>query len=667
MKRLPLGGFGLLLLTASVAAQEPAVPAAPGQIDVKAAQVAAQGSLDALWGDYQRLDQAGDGDGAGKALSDIVRLRVERTIPSLEPMALALVAKGADRLAKGERGPAEQYFRGALGLDPYLADAYLGLAQAEASRGVLGLVPAFKEATRAIQMRLMTWWGQYRLTALLIPVALLGLLAATASVAGALLIQHGGLLLHDLEEEFSHSRGPVFARGLFVLLLLLPAVLLQGWAWLPLWWLALVFVYLNAAERVVAVALVLLTITVGPMAAVLERSALALRNPLFRPALSAVRGGPDPVVLAALEKARGASPDDQDLLYLVAREHRKAGNDEQAAEVYREVLHANSKDSIALNNLGNLDFAHGQFAAAIARYRQALESAPNPALAATLQYNISQAHLQQFEFPLASAARAAADKLSASLTRSYESLWRYDKAGASVTTVVDIALTDVQAAQKFSSAATGAGRKNVLAGAAAAANPDGLLPSALNRFLVFAAIFGATAFGVAWWRGVKLFTLRCPKCGTPFCKRCHLGQVVGNLCTQCYHLFVVKDGVSAQARHQKLGEVQQEEGRRRRLFHVLSVVSPGAGHVYARTPVPGLLIALLWYTALALVLLTGRPFALTEAPAGLVGGWALLPAGLLLLAIFLAANLWRPSFEVKLPVIKRVPHRRPAHAEQEEA
>jgi hypothetical protein len=665
MKRLALIGAGLLLLAAAAAAQEPPGPAS-GQIDVKASQqAAAQGSLDALWNEYQPLDQAGDREGAAKALSDIVRLRIERNIPSLEPMALALVAKGSDRLAKGERGPAEQYFRGALGLDPYLADAYLGLAQAEASRGVLGLIPAFKEAARAIQMRLRTWWGQYRLTALLIAVGLLGLLAATASVAGALLIQHGGLLLHDLEEEFSHSRGPVFARGLFVLLLLLPAVLLQGWAWLPLWWLALVFVYLNAAERVVAAALLLLTIAVGPMGAALERSALALRNPLFRPALHAARGGPDPVVLAALEKAREASPDDQDLLYLVAREHRKAGNDEQAAETYRQALQANAKDPIALNNLGNIDFAHGQFAAAIARYRQALDGAVTPTLAATLHYNISQAHLQQFEFAPASEARAQADKLSASLPRSYESLWRYDKAGASVTTVVDFALTDVQLADKLASAPV---PKNVLGGGAAASSTGSVLPAVANRFLAFAAIFGAAVFGVARWRGVKLFTLRCPKCGTPFCKRCHLGQVVGDLCTQCYHLFVVKDGVSAQARNQKLGQVQQEERRRMLLFRVLSVISPGTGHVYARAPLPGLLIALLWYATLALLLLTGHPFALTEAPAGLVGGWALLPVGLLLLAILLAANLWRPSFEVKLPVLKRVPHRRTTHAaEQEEA
>jgi Tfp pilus assembly protein PilF len=665
MRRLAGSCFGLLLLATGGRAQSPTPPPEPGQIDVKAAQAAAQVSLETLWSDYERLEKAADGDGAAKALAGLVRLRVERNIPSLEPMALALVARGADRLAKGERSAAEQYFKGALGLDPYLADAYLGLAQAQASRGPLGLVPAFKEAWGALQMRLTTWWGRYRLTALLIPVGLLGFLAATTSVAVALLLQHGGLLLHDFEEEFAHSRGPVFARGLFVLLLLLPAVLQQGWAWLPLWWLALVFVYLNAMERVVGVALLLLTIAVGPLAAALEQSARAMRNPLFRPALHAVRQGPDPVVLDALAKAREARPDDQDLLYLLAREHRKAGNDEQAAELYRQALQANPKDAIALNNLGNLDFAHGQFGAAIARYRQALDAGGgSPAVSATLHYNTSQAHLQQFEFPPASEARARADKAAGGLTRSYENLWRFDKDGASVTTVVDLALSDSQVAQKFASAG---GLKNVLGGGANEPSADSLLPAVANRFLAFAAIFGATVFGVARWRGVKLFTLRCPKCGTPFCKRCHLGQVVGDLCTQCYHLFVVKDGVSAQARNQKLGQVQQEEGRRLLLFRVLSVISPGAGHVYARTPIPGLVIALLWYATLALVLLTGRPFALTEAPAGLVGSWALLPAGLLLLAIFLAANLLRPSFEVKLPVIKRVPHRRPAAAEQEEA
>ena len=69
--------------------------------------------------------------------------------------------------------------------------------------------------------------------------------------------------------------------------------------------------------------------------------------------------------------------------------------------------------------------------------------------------------------------------------------------------------------------------------------------------------------------------MRCLKCGTPFCRRCHLGGAAAGLCTQCYHLFVVRDGVSGPARNQKLLEVQKEDERRERVFRVLSLLLAG--------------------------------------------------------------------------------------------
>ena len=81
--------------------------------------------------------------------------------------------------------------------------------------------------------------------------------------------------------------------------------------------------------------------------------------------------------------------------------------------------------------------------------------------------------------------------------------------------------------------------------------------------------------------------MRCLKCGTPFCRRCHLGAAVAGLCSQCYHLFVVRDGVSGPARNRKLLEVQAEEGRQGQAFRLLSLLLPGAAQVYRGRALPG--------------------------------------------------------------------------------
>src|SRR6185295_7862475 len=134
-----------------------------------------------------------------------------------------------------------------------------------------------------------------------------------------------------------------------------------------------------------------------------------------------------------------------------------------------------------------------------------------------------------------------------------------------------------------------------------------------------------------------MFTMRCMKCGTPFCRRCHLGAAMGGLCTQCHHLFVVRDGVSGPARNQKLMEVQAEDERRERLFRILSLIAPGAGHVYARHVLSGLFLLLVWSLVLVQCILAGRSLPLTEASAVVTRPWGLALAALVLLAVYVVA------------------------------
>jgi hypothetical protein len=135
--------------------------------------------------------------------------------------------------------------------------------------------------------------------------------------------------------------------------------------------------------------------------------------------------------------------------------------------------------------------------------------------------------------------------------------------------------------------------------------------------------------------------------------------VVGDLCSQCYHLFVVRDGVSGPVRNRKMLEVQGKETRRGRIFRVLSVLSPGAGHVYARQTLLGTLLVTVWYTVLA-GLFASRLVPLTEVSSRLTPPWAIALLLLLLVVTWVLANRLRPDFEVALPKRRNV--RRPARA-----
>lgn len=640
MTRAPIPVALLAALLAALALPGAALDAQPRHvIDVRTAPPAAD-TFEARFADLRNAEQVHDEAKAALALREIHRLRVERNVRQLELVALPLVGRGLARLNAAQRDGAEQDFRDAIALAPDLPDAWFGLARAQAADGLLGQLPALRSRFGGLLACLRSWRGRDAAVLLALPVLLMTLQALAASLALALLCRHGGLLRHDLEEHLGGTRARALALGACAALVLLPALLFQGWGFVPLWCLALLFAYMSTLERVLAGAMLLATLATGPSAELLAERARTFQNPLRKAALLAVEAGPDELALLTLRQAHDQSPDDRDLAYLLGRLYRKAGEDERATDLYRSLLDRHADDAVALVNLANIEFSARSYAAAITRYKQVAEGKAPTEVVATARYNLSLAYLQIFDRQDSEEARAHADRLAAPLIASYEARWRSDGGYA----VVDAGPSADEVRAKFGPDAREV-RANVLGQDVSAFPVAVLLRGVFTRFAGFALLLVALVLGVRWLRGARMFTLRCLKCGTPFCRRCHLGKVVGGLCTQCYHLFVVRDGVSGPARNQKLLEVQQEEGRRERIFRGLSLVSPGAGHIYARRPLLGTLLSLAWYGLAMVALLAGRVIPLTQAPERLVGRGHLVMLGLALGVVYVVANRVGPAFE----------------------
>jgi Tetratricopeptide repeat len=644
----------LAVAVLALAAPALAAPQPQRVIDVTANRAADPTSFPALWASYREARQAGQAEEADRLFREIRRLRIERNIHSLRILALALVSQGLEGLSAGNRDGAEAAFRAASGLDPYLPDAAFGLALSHVKRGPLGILPALRDTAQGLTIRLATSAGRYFMAGLLIPVLLIGVLAAATAVAVALVLRHGTLLHHDLEESFGVRRARTFAYALYGLLLALPVLTFQGYGWLPFWWLALLLVYMGPIERFVCLFLVLAAAAVGPLIEGHRARLLAFENPMFQASLATAEEGPDPRAAEVLRAAAGQHGDDRDLKYLLGRQLRMEGRYEDSAGLYQELLAADPKDFIALNNLANLEFTRGDYQPAIVRYKQGIEGGAPAEYAATFYYNLSLAHLQKFEYQPAQEARLQAERLAPGVVSSYDSTWKYDKGDYAV---VDLGLTPDQVWAKYAGAAQGVARQNLAGQAVGSVLLVDPVAALLNRFTGLILVFGFAFLALSAWRGRKTFTMRCLKCGTPFCRRCHLGAAVAGLCSQCHHLFVVRDGVSGPARNQKLTEVQKEDGRRERIFRILSLLSPGAGHVYASKTLLGAAYALVWYLLLASVLLAGRLLPVTEASSQLSKPLGLVVAGVLLLAIYVAANRGRPEAEIVIPVARSASRR----------
>jgi len=598
--------------------------------------------FEAIWSEYVAADAAADPAGEARAMREIRRARMERNVESLGSVGLALVAHGFAKLQADKREEAELELRAAVALAPGLPDAHAGLSLALLRKGPLAIPASLDASVAGLRAFLATGRGARRARDLLTFGTLLAALAAAWAIAGALLVRHGGLLLHDIEEWLGPAHHRSASLALFLLLLLLPVATFQGWGWLPLWWLALLFSYQEARERALVGVLALSALLVGPGVALVEERLRTTRNPLYHAALATTESVPDAAGIASLEGALLQDPADRDLVYLVGAGRKKAGRYEEAAELYRQALAADPQDAVARNNLANIEFVRGSYDVASARYRAGTGST-QPAVAATSHYNLSLAHLQKFDYQAYNAAKSSADRIAPGLVADYDR-WKYDTGEYAV---VDLGLGREQVSDKFAGAESGVAARNLLLGetpARAGSRAEALL----NRFVASLAIFALAAFLVARWRGRKAFTLHCRRCGTAFCRLCHLGQVSGGLCSQCYHLFVVRDGVSGPVRNRKMAEVQHFDARRERVSRVLSAVSPGAGQVYGGWTLRGALVLAGWYGILGLIV-ASRIVPFSEVPRALAPPWIEVAAALALVALWAVAFRFRPRPELELP------------------
>ena len=600
-------------------------------------------SLEDLWDRSARAEAAGDLEEAGRLLGEIRRLRIERNIDTLETIGLGLVGRGVAHLDAGARDEAESAFDRAVELAPGLPDGHYGRASVLLKGGPLGVIPSLRAMATGLVAFLPTARGQLRASVLLVAGGLLAAFLVVWALSLTLLIRHGELLRHDLEEWLGPSQSRSASLALFLLAVLFPLAAFQGWGWLPLWWLAILFPYFGRAEKVVAVAALAGTLVVGPALEMVERWEVTARNPLYGAAVATVEDEPTPREAAVLEAAASGDPEDRDLAYLLGSAWRRSGRVDSAAALYRELLARDRDDPVARNNLANLEFAHGRYDSALARYREGAEAGGAPDVAATSFYNLSIAHLEKFEYQAFNEAKASADRLAASRVAEYDR-WKYESGDYAV---VDLGLSGDDVWQKLAGVGEGVAVRNVSAGGAASGAPV-RLDSLVNRFTAAAVVLVLVALGVSLLRGSKAFTVHCSRCGTPFCRHCHLGKVVGELCSQCHHLFVVRDGVSGPARNRKMQDVQAREVRRSRLFRVLSILSPGAGHLYARQTFLGVGLVTAWYSVIAGLVIT-RLMPLTEVSSRLTPPWWGALLGVTLVVIWVVANRLQPEFDVGLP------------------
>lgn len=584
--------------------------------------------LQSLW--FQRKALLADGR-TGDAAHQAALMRAfceEEDVGRMELMAGALIAEASRRIEDGRFDEALESLALAAEFDPGRPQTHVLRAAVywRSGRGYLEAGRELLAGARAAFER-----GAWDLTlfgnlALLLVVA--GL-AAGAVFSLLMVARYGVPLRHEVEEWLGPSAGERGARWAGWALLGLPLLLWFAAGWAPLYWIAATFRYMRSSERSVAVLLLLATALSAPALDTAVGVYAVTADPVVRTTLAAARGEYSPELVLRVQRLVEAHPEDASYRFLLAGLYRNGRYFEEAFSGYQAALAVDPSLSEAHVNVGNLFFSTGQYGEAIASYRRALELDPRSLLG---HFNSHLAQSQLFRFKEAEESLAQARVIDPSAVAAL--LERAGQpAGRPAAPDAELARTSV-----WSAAFEGRG-------------PEGLVSNAVGReSRVAALVHPVSVFsGLALLAGLvaalsarrQAPARRCIRCGRPFCACCKSSRDGHEYCSQCYHLYVLGDGLSPEAKTHKMYEVARYDRRQHLARRVLSAVLPGAGHVLRDRPLCGAALTAAWI----LLLSAWRPDFVERA-----AGWVGIELGLALLAPAEVPVTWNPEPQTLLAV-----------------
>jgi len=618
---LPILAAGILLAAIGQGAQ--------GGQGEKDPPVSLHTSFDYFWRRYLVAVSSGDADTASRMLEELRRLRVERNAFHLHDVGMCFVYQGFAHIEGGNLEEARKNFDIARELAPDLPTAYWGLARLSERQGILSypssILYRIRAQIRGLRSERDGPFASWNLLFLVFST----FAASFFLFAGIMVYRYGPLVYHDFRERLGATWGRRALLAATLAALLFPLMLTAGPGWLAPLWLAVTFGYQTTKERAVSVLGLIVLLSAAPFAELYSGWAKASSNPLYQASLSSLTGSFDPADVALLRQAAKEHPADHDLQFLLATQYKNLGDYELAADQYRRILDAYPGDLDARMNLGNIYFAQLDWEGALVQYNQVLGADDTKAKA---YYNKSLAHAENFQFAEREEARLRAESLDSAGVAAHE------RRTGDYRVVEDARLDEMEILSKFYGLSRGI--SDAPAGGGLGLS---LFGSWGLRFVVAPILFGALIVALELVFSDRKLTQRCRKCGSAFCGRCQIGTGRKGLCTQCYHLFFMKDGVSATARNDKLTQVQRASRTRGLLFRALSIVAPGAGHISEGMPLVGILLLFVWILGGLAIAFRGSLYALPDGLLGLGSGLPIVLLAMMALSLAAANFLVRPA------------------------
>jgi tetratricopeptide (TPR) repeat protein len=574
-----------------------------------------------LWFRQRALLERGGGAEAEQQIQAALAFMRRERLRAAPEVAGAFFADGRRALDEERYDRARDAFGAATRFDPSLAAAHYGLAtvRLRADRDLGGALDAIRAGLGA---QVGDPVAQAMLAANALLIVTLGVLAGAVLTFLILGWQRVAAFFHDLQEKFSGRFSGDSARLIGWTGLLLPCLFFLPWAWVLAVWAVLLGPYFRGRSRVAVVVLLATLLAAVPIGHALRVGFTAVADPGARALIATRLDGHDADQLEGLRALAAVRPEDPFYLFVLGGVEGAAGRFEAAERAYRRALEIDARHARAMVNLGNLHALRQEPSLAQNLYKKAAEADPDLALA---PYNSHLVYLSTFEMEAADAALEEARRRDPAL------IGRLAAPGSP--SADRPAPRDCRpSARELFGRAIDLGRRAASGGSGRSwiASPGPAGAAGL------AGLFILPGLGLVPRRSSAR---RCQRCGRPYCRRCQSVGKHPDVCSQCLHLFILRDGVAPGVRQRKMQDVARHARRLWIGARIVSLVLPGGGHILGGRLISGAILVGGWSMVWLCVILWGRLLVMPGwvAPAGLA--WAMVPLAAGGLLIWLWANL----------------------------
>jgi len=584
--------------------QRPGTVTVPEDAPPETISISSQGGnvrevLAGLWFRYRALQQRGDREAAGAQIDAALDLMNREGLRAAPEIAGALLVEGQRALQDGDYRKARENLRLSVRFDPTLVAARFGNGVA-ILRGDRDTVGAAGEITAGIGTMVRDPESMYYLAGRVVPVVFVAFLAAGVLALMIMMLKNAPAFFHDLQERRGGKLSQDAAHLLGWLILAIPLLFIIPLPFALAAWIVLLFPYARLTERIVLIGVLLILVAAGPLAELIAWHHGTATDPRARALIQSVRYGPGLRQEDAFQELMRDEPNEPMYPFLLASAYRASGRLDDAIRMLRRTLEIDPSQARAQVNLGNIHALRQEFALAQDQYRQASAADPRLVLA---YYNSHLSHLEEFHLEAADEALSLARSVDdAVVTRLLQRA--VERGGRKVPIDSEYSSTEIWK-QVMQLRGKGEVKRHALRAVSATSTMGGL-----SGLLAVAILPG---LGLAPRRGTAR---RCRRCGGAFCRRCQVTTKYPDHCSQCMHLFILRDGLAPGVKGLKLEEVMRY---RRRIYfgtRMLSLILPGSGQLFGDRALVGATLLAIWLTSL--MGLAGRRFLLV-APGRIAG------------------------------------------------